>query len=97
MIQVAWGDMTEVAGDNPIPAVITLIVLLFTVIFMCSGSSSKGKKPTTNVVKEEVEEEEDDEGEGEGERDPLDVREGDELAEDNDGKASPKKKRTPKA
>eukprot|EP00618_Florenciella_parvula_P001488 CAMPEP_0119510268 /NCGR_PEP_ID=MMETSP1344-20130328/29302_1 /TAXON_ID=236787 /ORGANISM="Florenciella parvula, Strain CCMP2471" /LENGTH=539 /DNA_ID=CAMNT_0007547179 /DNA_START=28 /DNA_END=1647 /DNA_ORIENTATION=+ len=95
MAQVYWGDAMEVANDNPIPAVITLIVLLFTLVFMCSGSSSKGKKGRpTNAAEEKVEEEEEDEDEDE--RDPLDVREGDILAEGNDGKA-PTKKRTPKA
>ena len=75
--------MMDVVTENPIPSVLTLIVLLFTAVFMCSGSP---KKQPRDGIAEEEEEEEEEEDDG---RDPLDVREGDELAPGNDGRKVP--------
>eukprot|EP00619_Florenciella_sp_RCC1007_P001626 CAMPEP_0205908856 /NCGR_PEP_ID=MMETSP1325-20131115/3490_1 /ASSEMBLY_ACC=CAM_ASM_000708 /TAXON_ID=236786 /ORGANISM="Florenciella sp., Strain RCC1007" /LENGTH=379 /DNA_ID=CAMNT_0053275097 /DNA_START=18 /DNA_END=1157 /DNA_ORIENTATION=- len=63
MAQVYWGEAMEVAGDNPIPAAITLVVLLFTAVFVFSPSS-KGKKPAVPDVAEEEKDEDEDKSEG---------------------------------
>ena len=76
-------------------------MLLFTLVFMCSGPSKGKKREVPDAAEEKVEEE--DEDEDTDKRDPLDVREGDKAAaeeddeeEDEAPKKSPKK-RTPKA
>jgi len=92
MIEVYLGDAMDLAAENPIPAVITAIVLLASLIFLCSGSSSKPKPAVAQTSATASTEEKE-----ETTVTPDDAKAEEDADEDGDTKGKRAKKRTPKA
>ena len=46
MVLAYMGDLSDLATENPIPAVATIVVLIFSFLFLCTGGSKKKARNT---------------------------------------------------